>query len=186
MSIIWPGFSLWSCLECSRPIIWTCSFSLWLLVEYITYESLLFFCPSLSSVINGTYFLTSLPTGVNNKWLPAYHTSTLHTATDSKIRHALNYSVGKIPRSSSRISGTDSCLLGWCTFTQQSPFPVASGPPPSPHLLRGAVLSVLKKAEAAPTPRKRISNTRVRSNYMNHYFLHVGKTYCVFSPMWGV
>lgn len=92
-----------------------------------------------------------------------------------------------IPRSSSRISGTDICLLGWCTFTQQSPFPVSSGPPPSPaRLLRGAVLSILKKAEAAPTAKKRISNTRVGSNYMNHYFLHMGKAYCVFSPMWGV
>lgn len=103
------------------------------------------------------------------------HASTYHTATDSKIRHTLNYSVGEQHHKAHPVLQAQRAVrwddaLSLC----RALFMVSLGPPPSPaRLLPGAVLPVLKKAEAAPTPRKRITNIQVSSTYINHYFLHV-------------
>ena len=121
---------------------------------------------------------------VNKKWHQVYHISTYHTATDSKLWHTLNYSVGEQYHKAHPYSRHRELSAGMMHFHSAEPF---SQCPPSPaRLLPGAVLSILKKAEAAPTPKKRITSIQVSSNYTNHYFLHVWNTYCAFSHMWGV
>lgn len=112
MSTIWPGFPLRSCSECSRHIIWTCSF-LWLLVEYSIYESLLFL--PLFILCYKWYLLTSLPTVLiknDIRCATLQHTTQLRIAKYG-IRRIIQYvNNTTIPQSSSRIAGTESCPLG--------------------------------------------------------------------------